>query len=81
MTNVITRSVWTGTRGIQDSGLPDDWEEAQAQLGKSDHSQSHFDYTPTVVERAWAWLIKTFGDEAAHADLSVRFVVELYLES
>ena len=32
MATTIVRSLWTGTRGVLDAGLPDDWDEAFAIL-------------------------------------------------
>ena len=73
---------WTRTPAVAD-GLPDDWDEA-FKIVSSNCTQAKtrfFDYTPRIVERAWAWLLKEFGQEAEHASLSVRDVVELYLDS
>lgn len=87
MSTTLARSNWTGTRGIVDGGLPDDWDEAFAIVSRNcgqpccNNSQSQFDYTPTIVQRAWEWLLREFGQEVEHANLSVRDVVELYLES
>ena len=85
MAHAIARSNWTGTRGIVDDGLPDDWDEAYAivskDCGQPCCNRQSQDYTPIIVQRAWEWLLREFGEEAAHADLSIRFVVELYLES
>jgi len=30
MAATIVRSLWTGTRGVLDAGLPEDWDEAFA---------------------------------------------------
>lgn len=83
MVKTIVRSQWTGTRGVLDAGLPDDWDEAYSIVSRNSYSckEPSFDYTPAIVQRAWDWLLREFGEEAAHADLTIKFVVELYLDS
>lgn len=82
MATTTVFSSWTGTRGVANECLPEDWEEARIQL--EEHHQkpnSHTEYNATLVARAWEWLIREFGNDAEHEELSFKFVVELYLDS
>lgn len=81
---MVTRlySAWTGTPGHVGSDLPNDWSEAEVALRqRSQDRRERTQYNTTLVARAWDWLLKTFGDDVVHEELSIRFVVELYLDS
>jgi len=84
MAMTLVRSSWTGTKGVADSGLPDDWDGALAIVSKFTSKKDPIVlYTPKVVEQAWAWLLQTFGEEEEiqYSRFSIAEVVKFWLES
>jgi len=79
MVTTIVRSSWTGTRGVAESGLPDDWDEAFNVLERRCASFVPTEYTPIVAERARNWVLREFRGNLPHNNLSVDEIVELYL--
>jgi len=74
----VAQSNWTGTRGIVESVLPDDWDEAAMELKERCAHCSRLsispDIPPAVAIRVWDFFKKEFPGEASA-------LVELYLDS
>jgi len=50
----MVRSSWTGTRGIVDLALPDDWDEAFMEV-KEKSLDSHEEFSSRFVATVWDW--------------------------
>ena len=84
MATVIAQSAWTGTRGVVDGCLPENWDEALDTVKKScSCSSCQFSriYSVKVSVRAVEWALKYFGEEADIFNCPLKDIVDLYLDS
>ena len=81
MAELKARDTWTGRDGVIGHDLPDDVDEAMELLKRRCGAPKKTQYNSKLIARAWEWLLREFGDEVDHENLTVRFMVELYLDS
>ena len=78
MAIVIARSAWTGTAGVLDSGLPEDWDEAFMELREKSFDSKEVSYSPEFVAAVWTWARQELGKDAHK--MSVLELAEYWYE-
>ena len=64
MAATIMQNPVTGTRGVQVSDLPEDWNEAEMELKERSCDTDCQDYSPRFVVAVWSWGQAHFGKAA-----------------
>lgn len=70
---------WTGTRGTVLRELLT-WDEERQRSAQACAVSPEIDCTPVIVARAWEWFRTNFPEDAKIGEVSVRLVVELWLD-
>ena len=77
---IVATHQWTGTRGTVLRQLRD-WDEELSFSRQASSISSEMDFTPVIVARAWDWFRKFFPEDARTGEVTVKLVVELWLDS